>query len=95
MDRKQYEEKKEAVLRDWSARIDDLKKKADQSKADVKLKYYEQIETLRIKQENAKKRLRELKEAGGEKWESIKNSIEDALNDLKDSFNNTISKLRH
>jgi len=37
-------------LRESSAKIDELKAKADQAKAEAKIEYYEQIEALRSKQ---------------------------------------------
>lgn len=92
--KKTYEEKKEAAVRDWSKKLEDLKKKADQGRADMKIKYYEQIEALRPKLENARKKLDELKKTSGDKWEGVKNGVEKALNDFRNSFDNTLSKFK-
>ncbi len=92
--KKAYQEKKEAFLKDLNSRVEDLKKIADQGRADVKVKYHEQIEALRVKQDKARAELRELKEAGEERWEALKDRVETAFSDLKKTFESTFTKFR-
>lgn len=92
--KKSYQDKTEKVLRDWGKKIDELKARADQSKSEMKVKYYELIEGLRKKQESAGARLKELKESGEDRWEKLKDRIEDAIHDLKNAFDRTASKFR-
>lgn len=54
--KKAYQDKKETQLREWSARIDLLKAKADKTRAEAKIEYYEKIEKLQVEQETARLR---------------------------------------
>jgi nucleotide-binding universal stress UspA family protein len=92
--RKAYQEKIEAQLKEWSARIDELKAKAERSKAEIKIKYEKQIEVLRSKQDAVQQKLREFKETGEETWEGLKTGVEKGLNDLKETFDQAISKFK-
>jgi nucleotide-binding universal stress UspA family protein/phage host-nuclease inhibitor protein Gam len=89
--RKTYQEKVEAQLKEWSVKIDELKAKAERSKAELKMKYEKQIEDLRAQQEALKKNLQEFKESGEEAWEHLKTGIEKNFDELKDSADRTIS----
>lgn len=77
-----YERKLQAQLDEWTAEIDKLKAKADKAEADTQLEYYKQIEELRVKQETAKEKLGELKEAGENAWEDLKAGINSAWDSL-------------
>jgi hypothetical protein len=92
--KKAYQEKMEAQLREWAAKIDGLKAKADKAKAEVKIKYYGQILELRIKQEVARQKLHELRESGDEAWEELKVGVDRALGDLKGSLNRAVSRFK-
>jgi chromosome segregation ATPase len=77
-----YQEKIQAELREWQARIDTLKARADKARAEKKVEYYEQIETLRNKREQARQKLEELQAAGDSAWEDLKAGVDSALEDL-------------
>lgn len=92
--KKTYHDKKEELIRELGARIDELRKKADQSKSEVKIIYYEQLESLRKNLEIAKKKLHELKDAGEGKWEGLKEGAEDAIDELKKSVEELKGKFK-
>lgn len=92
--KKAYQEKIEAQLKEWGAKIDELKVKAETSKAELKIKYGKQIENLRAKQEVVHQKLREFKESGEETWEEIKTGLDKGLDELKGSFDRTILKFK-
>jgi nucleotide-binding universal stress UspA family protein len=92
--RKAYQEKVEAQLKEWGAKIDELKAKAEKSKADLKSKYEKQIGDLQAKQTAVQQKLRELKESGEEAWEGLKTGFEKSLDESKDAFDRTISKFK-
>ena len=71
-ERKAYEEKLDAQLKEWKSRIAVLKAKADKAKADTKMNYYKIIQALEHKQDEAKTKLQELKAADDEAWENHK-----------------------
>ena len=89
--KKAYQEKIEAQLKEWGARIEEVKAKAETSKAELKIKYEKQMEDLRVKQDVVQQRLRELKESGEEAWEGLKTSVEKSLDDLKGSLDRALS----
>jgi nucleotide-binding universal stress UspA family protein len=86
-----YQAKIEAQLKEWGAKIDELKAKAERSKVELKMKYEKQIEDLRAQKESLEKRLQEFKESGEETWEHLKTGIEKGFDELKDSVDRTIS----
>lgn len=92
--RKVYQEKIESQLKEWTAKIDELKVKAGTSKAELKIKYEEQIKDLRAKQDILEKKLQGLKESGEEVWEELKTGVEKSLDELKESLDQTISKFK-
>ena len=78
-----YQEKIEAELQEWNARINELKARAATAKADAKFDLYNRIDILRAKLEAVQAKLQELKQGGVEKWESLKADTERGLDDLK------------
>jgi nucleotide-binding universal stress UspA family protein len=88
--KKAYQEKIESQLNEWGARIDELKARAEKSKAELKIKYEKQIEDLRGKQEIVQQKLREFKESGEETWEEFKTGIEKGLEELKGSLDRAL-----
>lgn len=92
--RKAYQEKVEAQLKEWGARIDELKARAEKSKAELKMKYEKQIEDLRAKQNVVQQRLRELRGSGEDAWEGLKAGMEKSLGELKGSLDRAISAFR-
>jgi nucleotide-binding universal stress UspA family protein len=92
--KKAYVEKIENQLKDWGNQIDILKAKAEKSKAEIKIKYLEQIEELRKKQKTARQKFQELKDSGEEAWSELKSGLDKALEDLKEAFDRSKSKFR-
>jgi len=90
--KKTYQEKMEAQLREWSAKIDLLKAKAEKAKADAKITYLKQIEELRSKQESVKQKIHEFKESGDEAWEDFKEGVEEAAADLKKALKRAVTR---
>jgi flagellar hook-basal body complex protein FliE len=90
--KKAYQDKMEAQLKEWRAKIDVLKAKADKAEADKRAKYYEKIETLRSRQKAAAEKLKELQKAGEGAWTDVKTGMEKAWNDLKTSIEEASKK---
>ena len=87
-----YQDKMNARLREWQAKIDALKARADQAEAEQKIKYYEEIETLRTKQQKVQQKLEELRSAGAGAWEEVKAGVEVAWTDLEDAVQRAADK---
>ncbi|PLX99651.1 MAG: coiled coil domain-containing protein [Desulfuromonas sp.] len=80
--KKSYEERLEAELNEWSAKIDVLKAKAAKTKSDAEINFAEEIERLEAKKAGAKAKLQQLREAGDDAWDDLKAGIEKAWSDL-------------
>ena len=71
-----YEKKMEATLDQWSAELDGLKAKAKMADADARIALNEEIESAVAKKEAATKKLDELKNTSDDAWEDLKQGIE-------------------
>jgi multidrug resistance efflux pump len=92
--RKVYEEKIDAQIKEWNAQIDMLKAKADKAKAEAKIDFYKTIDALQHKQEEARAKLKELKAAGDEAWEDVKNGAEKAWAEIKTAYKDAASRFK-
>jgi hypothetical protein len=89
-----YVKKIEAQLAEWKVEIDKLKAKADKAEADAQIQYYKQIEDIRVKQEAARKKLDELKEAGEDAYEDLKAGLDNTLKILGSAVESAISRFK-
>jgi hypothetical protein len=81
-----YQEKIEAQLKEWSARLQELKAKADKATADAKIEMEKHIEELRAKKEAAQHKLNDIKTAGADSWEALKSGSEKTLEEMKKTW---------
>jgi len=91
---KAYQEKIATQLQGFAAKIDELKVKADQAKAEAKVKYAKQIEDLRVKQESARQKLQKLKEAGGGALGDLKRGLDAAIEELNTALHDALSRFK-
>lgn len=89
-----YLANREAELKEWDAKILLFEAKAEQAEAQVKIHYYEQLESLRAKQTTVRERLHELKQATGAAWETVKIGLENSWNDLKGGLTSATAKFK-
>lgn len=83
--KKAYEQKMDAQIKEWEAKIDVLKAKAEKAGADQKVKYYENIESLKAKKKTVEDKLNQLKSSSEMAWEEFKGGVEKAWDDLKEA----------
>lgn len=89
-----YLEKAEARLKEWQAEIETLNAQAKMAKAEAKIEYQRRLDALSTKQRLAQQQLQELKEAGGETWETVKLKLERALSTLQQEFDQARAALQ-
>ena len=87
-----YQEKMDAQIREWTAKLQEYKAKADMASADAKIQMYQQIDHLRPQVEAAKQKLSEIKVASGESWEALKAGSEKTLEEIKKTWEEMKSK---
>ena len=78
-----YVEKVQARLNKWDGEIEKLKASAEESTADAKLDYYQQIEKLREQQRDAQEKLYELRASSDDAWQDLKAGVENAWDSLE------------
>ena len=91
-DRKVYESTLDAQLAQWKADIDVLKAKTRRAEVDAMVNYDKAIDALQHKHDEASKRLRNLKLAGDEAWESAKVGTEKTWHEFKALFQSCAEK---
>ena len=95
MDRKEaYAKRVQAQLDEWDADIQKLKAKADKASAEAEIEYQKQIDNLMHQREKAKNRLSELKSAGSDAWEDLKEGVESATRALGEAISSSASRLK-
>ena len=93
-EKRDYQEKIETQVKEWAAKIDALKSKAEKTRAEAQTLYLQQLETLRVKLEEARHKLKDLKESGGGAWGELKTGIDKALKELKEAFGRAKTKFK-
>jgi chromosome segregation ATPase len=89
---KETQEKMEAQLKEWGARLEEWKNQAAKATAEAQADMNKQMDQLRPKLEAAQKKLKELKAAGGEAAEKVKEGSERAMAELKKTWEAVKSK---
>jgi hypothetical protein len=92
-DKKAYEELADAKMKEWDAKIRELQAKAEQAQAEAKIRADKNLKQAYQKKMELEYKLKEIKNAGGEAWESMKGGFEKAADDLKTAFEDARSRL--
>jgi nucleotide-binding universal stress UspA family protein len=91
--RKAEEEKFESQLKEGEAKIEELQVKAEKTRDELR-KEETQIEELRAKREALRKKLLEMEKSVEYVWEGLKVRVEKGLEDLKNSLEQTMAKMK-
>jgi len=84
--RDQYIEKMKGQLDEWNASIAALEERGNEIKEDAKVKYQEQLTTLRAQRAEGEKKLQEMQAATESTWEQVKLESDNFWEALKDSY---------
>jgi phage shock protein A len=83
--RQAYQQKVEAQLKEWSARLGDLRVKAEKASEGMRQELAKDLA-------EARKKLDELKSASEEKWGHLRSGVETAWRDLAGAFDRVLGK---
>lgn len=72
-----------AELKNWSAQIDLLTTKTESATTHMRSLYIQELNDLHDKQDKATEKMEELREAGGEAWETAKVTADKVWDDLR------------
>jgi hypothetical protein len=89
-----YQDKYEAKLKEWKAKIIQLEARAEQAKADAKIEYQDQIKILRGKEKAARSKLEEIKKSGSGAWKDLRAGLDKAGDELKSALDKAASKFK-
>lgn len=73
-------------LDELNAKVEALKGRAAKAEGQAKQDLEKKLEVAKVKRDAAAKKLEELKEAGPDRWEKVKEGVGNALDDLKKVF---------
>ena len=89
-----YEKKLQNQLDEWGLKIDELEIKAKKTEAEVQQKYEEEIDHLRSKQTEAYEKLSELKQSGDDAWEDLKAGVDSASEAFGTALKSAVSRFQ-
>lgn len=89
-----YKQKIEAELELVQAKLAEFKARSKIYAADVRIKYIEHVDELERMYDATKVKLKELDEAGEEKWEHFKDDVESAWHTLNTATKDAIAKFK-
>lgn len=89
-----YKQKVEAEITLAQAQLAELNAQANNSAADARIKYAEQIDELEQGVVTTKAKLKELGEASDDAWEHLKDSVDSAWSALSTTIKNTAARLK-
>jgi flagellar biosynthesis chaperone FliJ len=89
-----YQQKMQAQLDDWMAKVGILKARASKASADVQLEMNRQIKTLETLIEEGKSKLSELAKSGEDAWKSLKGGVESAWATMKSAVRDAAARFK-
>jgi len=89
-----YIEKIKAKLDELNAGIDVLEARGRDAQADMRIKIDEELGTLKQRREEAKAHLENLRNAGDEAWEDMKDGVELAWSSLGEAVKSAVARFK-
>ena len=86
-----FQEKLEAQLKEWDLRLEELKAKARDAKAEIRAEFEVDLEALAGKSALAQEKLQELRRHGEWAWEDVKDSAEKTWSELREALRHSTS----
>jgi hypothetical protein len=89
-----FQHKLESELRQWEAKLEQLRARAKDAQAGIRAEFELQLEALAARQALAQEKLRELSRHGERTWEDLKEGAEKAWADLREALERAASRLK-
>jgi hypothetical protein len=77
-----YKQKMEAQIKEWSARLEVLKAKAEKATAEAKLEMHAQAEKLKALEVSAQEHLAKLQASAAGTWDTVKADVTEKWNQV-------------
>lgn len=85
--RHEYITKTKELLDEVNLRIDKLEAKMAKGKVDASAAYHARLADLKLKREESHKRLEKLKSASSDSWDTLKQGLDNTIDDLQSTYN--------
>ena len=92
-DRKRYIDQLDAQVQQWRAELERLEAEANKAQADARVEYEQRIRQLSGKPAEAESKVNHMREAQSDAWQSLKDGMEQAVDDLKTAFSQARDKM--
>lgn len=89
-----FQRKLEAQLKEWDAKLDELKTKALEAKAEIRADYEKQLEILAGKRTAAQAKMQELRLRTEDAWEDLKSGTEKAWDEMRKALDQIASRFK-
>jgi hypothetical protein len=89
-----FQHKLESELGEWDAKLERLRARAKNAKAEIRAEFELQLEALAASKAVAQEKLRELGRHGEWAWEDLKDGAEKAWADLREALERAASRLK-
>lgn len=89
-----FQQKLESQLKEWDAKLEQLRAKARQAKAEIRAEFEARLEALAGERAVAQEKLRELRQRGEWAWEDLKDGADEAWNELRAAIERAASRLK-
>lgn len=89
-DRRKYQEKLKAKLKEWQDKINLMKIKLNNLSTDAKLSYQQQLENLEKNKQLLESKLEELKNSSEDSWQELKSGLKKAEDDFSEALKKAI-----
>jgi hypothetical protein len=91
--RSKFVEKLSAQIVEWDVQMEQLRDKAEASSAEARMEYFQIIDTLQVKRDQAAEKLRGIGMASEDDWEDMKDGADQIWDEVKGFFRETIKKV--
>ncbi len=92
--RQEYSKQIQGTIDDLSKKIDELKGQAKNYTGEAQKKIEAGLADLKVKQEQATKKLQEVGSSSGSAWEKLKAGLDKAVSDLQKAYNDASSHFK-
>lgn len=92
--KQEYQQKLEAQLKEWDAKLDVLAAKARKASADARIGYENELNALRARRAAAHDKLQELGRRGETAWEDMKGGMEKAWDEMRKALEKAADRLK-
>jgi chromosome segregation ATPase len=92
--KQEFQQKLEAQLKEWDAKLDELKAKAQEAKTELRADYEKQLEVLSDKRATAQAKIQELRLRTEDAWEDLKGGTEKAWDEMRSALDRIASRFK-